>query len=245
MTVKQKIPSRLKDDAHLIETCFEIRFEPMGDDLNEIAAIPSRIISKLQNIGAMHLTMTSHNNLPPVVRDETPDLKFSATHHAEVDGYRYMFNERSIAISPIQRYPGWADFSPKVQGMLGMLDPEIIKSVIRVGYRSIDFFVGAMEGQCTLKVESPLNGLTSAQHFVLCKEDDFSIRVGVGENITMAQCGSDPGVVIDVDVSMDRELPAVAKDLKIHADRIHDCCKKVFFSLITEELIESKEPVYD
>ncbi|MDX8409457.1 MAG: TIGR04255 family protein [Mariprofundales bacterium] len=239
-------PIRLEDDTHLIDTCFEIRFNPVGEGVNEHAAIPSLILSELQKLGKVHLEMTNQSNLPLVVRDETPDLKFAATHRAEVSDYRYMFNEKSISISPIAHYPGWAVFSPTVETMVKTLvELNIIKSVIRIGYRSIDFFPGSMEGKCTLKVKSPLGCVSSAQHFMLCKKKDISIRVGVGENVTITQRSDEPGVMIDVDASMDNDLPATTDGLMQHAKSIHDCCKRTFFSLLEQELIKSKGPIYE
>lgn len=238
------IPKKLSK-CPLVDALIEIRFEASVPN----SAVFGMIYSHLKDNFPGNIINLPVSQLPEQIREKDPNLKFRPLYRIESSKVILQIGTNVISVSSIIPYIGWNELSSNAEKVIDVLiKNEIINRVTRLGHRYINFFSEDVLPKLELYLKK--GDTISKDHF-----ENTYIRTTIVENnftnliqiMNDAHYGSgnsnvQEGSIIDIDSFCEYEGDSFLVNYKDELLKSHKSEKKVFFSLLNRELIESLEP---
>jgi uncharacterized protein (TIGR04255 family) len=164
------------------------------------------------------------------------------------------FGDRVISFSS-QSYPGWSVFKQE-SSMLAraLLDTGLLASVERFSFRYLNVFseveIGRRLSMLNLRLEvaGSAPSETGLQLRFEQQSGDFRTIVNVWPDAAAklrVDSTSRRGLLLDVDTVYSGPLPTFFEDCPSLLEEAHVTLKSTFFSMLTNETLESLGPIYE
>lgn len=242
-----RIPIKL-NLCPIIESVFEIRFDSKLDANIVFALIYGKLKDDFPKIEALPLS-----EMPASLRDTDPDLKYQPAyklHYKDNDNIVLQICAKSVGFSFTPEYCGWKEFSSFVKHYLSVIhETGVVGRVVRIGFRVINFIDGnVFDGEkIRLKIHLGKEEIPYKETSIktVFSDGDYHSTVSIVNNAQLKKVAPvRSGSVIDVDtfsVSCERFFDNASDFL----ENIHKVEKNVFFSLLTDQYLESMQPEYE
>lgn len=239
------LPSQL-DKCPLVDALIEIRFETtiVG------SAIFGLIYNLISDDFKGNVTNLPILQIPEQIRKTDPSLRFKPLYRIDSDEYVLQIGDDVLCISSKVPYVGWNKLSSRTIELINkIVDTKIINKVIRIGHRYVNFFEGDIMDKLTISKPDIKKYNTNS---ILVRidtndKDNFIDTVQITNSATYKspQTGEIlSGSLIDIDSFKEYEDNYFLENIKEEINKVHQCEKNIFFSLLKEEFLESLKPSY-
>ncbi len=235
----EKVPKKISP-CPITEAVVELRFESKLPP----EVIPGVVFSPLKSMFPK-IEALPVMQLPPVIRDNDPNLKFSPQYKLSNNDFIFQIGPRCLSIVCPKDYKGWTRFSEQIDKVFDVVKGlGIIDKPIRVGVRYISFFENSDIFQ-NLKLTMNLadNSLIGSQNIVRSEFDyqNFKCVVQIANSATLN--GKTKGSSVDIDIITDKGT-TILSDFKGIVSAAHELEKKLFFSIVKPEFLKQFNPEY-
>jgi len=243
--MKKRMPLRL-EKCPLVDALIEIRFESsiIG------SAIFGIIYNLIRNDYKGPVTNLPILQVPEQIRKNDPNLKFKPLYRIEAEKYIIQIGDDVLCISSKIPYTGWGEFSSRTIELIKKISGEnIINRVLRIGHRYVNFFEGDIMDKLTIS-KPTISGYQTNNILVRTEIrdcDDFIDTVQITNSaMYKSPFNTDTllGSLIDIDSFKEYGNNYFLENLESEINKVHTCEKNMFFSLLTEEFLNSLNPVY-
>ena len=186
--------------------------------------------------------------IPAEIRSKDPNLIMQPHYKIKSDKFILMIGPKGVSLGIKGEYVGWNIFLPEVEKVFKKIgDLEIVKSVKRLGIRYINAFDFDIYEKIKLKVNLENGNLKHKNLFikteVVC--GNFISTLQVANNATGTINDKQfSGSIIDIDTYITRDIEAFFSNYKDLLIEGHKEEKKLFFSLLSSEYLETLNPEY-
>ena len=237
----------------MIEAIWQVQFQPVeNQSIAEI--LPGVIFTTLRaEIPGLQLKRLPAAEIPPIVAQHDPNLRFAAKYRIESPESPFIFQVGDQIVTVNCRKPdsGWARFKPQVLRLASLLDETgVIVRPQRHSIRYVDL----------LTLESPPS--LSSLRMALAIGDleiqgrPLQLRVELSDEgcqhvlqvVTPAQInlpeGEETGTLIDLETVSELKGNSLS-ELDEDLERIHVASKRLFFAqVLTQDAIKRMDPEY-
>lgn len=187
--------------------------------------------------------------LPDQLREQDPGFRFKPHYKIENSGFIIQIGPDVLTISSKMPYLGWSVFESHVFHILAtVIKRGIISKVTRLGHRYINFFPGNVFPDLNIEF-SMCNGSyipTGTIIYTETKDGEFINTLQLSNNATSEKDGIVTyGTVIDIDTYRIFDHISFIDTYEENIDIAHKTGKKIFFSLLKDELLNSLNPIYE
>jgi uncharacterized protein (TIGR04255 family) len=236
MDITRGLPKKITPDP-IIDCNFEIRFTTTSST-EEIFGLLYGALKE----GYPSLQMT---NIPPVIRDQDPNLAFYAEAFLANEHFQIGISKRALSIGCKTPYVGWAQYSKEIEAKLQALlsIPSLVILIQRIGLRYINFFEGIVPMSEVIDLgisffnEKQYNRKNVGVRTELAK-GDISFMLNASDNASTNIKPTVVGNLLDIDVSCSAGLESSLPRLIELVDRLHNEEKALFFSLLRQEFVD-------
>lgn len=234
-----KLPRKISP-CPITEAVVELRFE---------SKLPPEVIPGIA-FGALHKMFPKMETLPimqlpPAIRDNDPNLKFSPQYRLSNNDFIFQIGPRCFSVVCPREYKGWTKYSEQIEKVFDeIVKLNIIDKPTRVGVRYISFFEN-LDIFPNLKMSLTLanNSLVGSQNIVRSEFDyqNFKCVVQLANAATMNK--KTHGSSIDIDIITDKSA-TILTDFKSIVKSAHDLEKKLFFGILQPDFLNTFNPEY-
>jgi len=245
-----KIPVRLKKEP-LLEAVWEIRFSGAKSPVADL--LPGMLFKSFPGKYGTAVKLPIADIPAPVVEHD-PNLRYAPKIRLEEENQAIQIGDRVVSLSCRRPYSGWKQFSTDIHDLAKVVqETGLIGKLERFSLKYIDL----------IELDRPL-GLSCLNLDLKLGEHEISkrpvrLRTEIKENnlvhiiqiISPAEVGLPgvdgrlKGVLVDIDsikrMTDDESWDALYRRL----DDVHASCKKMFFSILKPETVNSLEPEYE
>jgi uncharacterized protein (TIGR04255 family) len=242
-----KLPRKI--DCHITEAIYEIRFTAVEQQDVFVGMVLFSLkdyITKPEQLPIMQL--------PLAIRNEDPDLRYSATHKADFKSNANLkigIGPRVIFFSNTTPYLGWEAWSSSFIPIVKIvLELDLIKEVERTGLRYINVYKHSILDK--IKLNLSMDGSQILKPFSSIRiefSDDNYIKVlSIINNGFINRDGAPVfrGSAIDIDclrkINLNR-IEFLANFVSV-TEQSHKVEKDFFFSLLTDDFLQTLNPIY-
>lgn len=226
----KKIPPSLHlKDCKIVDSICEIRFNsayPRG--------IASGVITAMLRI--TELEPLSTLQIPEQIRNFDEQFRFAPHYKGKFEDTNVQFGDSVVVISSPMPYTNWADFRKKIEAIVnGLIQNNLITSVIRVGRRTINFYKkDDVLPNLDFEIVHKIDLERIEYHYVEAyKNNDVTVRLMISDQ---AVIDGENGSAIDIDSFIENEINV--ENVMSSIDSIHISGKEVFFTLLKDEFIK-------
>lgn len=248
--MKNRIPVRLKKEP-LLEAIWEIRFfgakSPVADLLPGM--LFNSFPGKYDTVAKMPVA-----DIPAPIVMHDPNLRYAPKIRLEGANQAVQIGDRVVFLSCRRPYSGWDRFSADIRELAEAVQKtELIDRLERFSLKYIDLIelekpVGLAHLNLELKLGEYELAAKPVQLRTEIKENDLIHIIQIISPAEVALPGTEgrlKGVLVDID-----SIKPMADDeswdaLQQRLDDVHTACKKMFFSILKPETVESLEPEYE
>lgn len=243
--MNKRMPLRL-EKCPLVDALIEIRFESsiIG------SAIFGIIYNLIRNDYNGTVTSLPILQVPEQIRRNDPNLKFKPLYRIEAEKYIIQIGDDVLCISSKIPYTGWGEFSSRTIELIKKISGEnIINRVLRIGHRYVNFFEGDIMDKLTIS-KPTISGYQTNNILVRTEIrdcDDFIDTVQITNSATYKSPFNTEtllGSLIDIDSFKEYGNNYFLENLEKEINKVHTCEKNMFFSLLTDDFLDSLNPVY-
>lgn len=241
MTLPKKI-----DPCPIIDALVEIRFETNIFK----SAVFGFVYKQIQAYYPGEVTQLPILQLPEQLREQDPSLKFKPLYRIENPDFIIQIGPDVLCISSKIPYNGWDLFLEHVFFIISQLtDQKIVKRVIRLGHRYINFFEGNIWDCLSLttpKIASYVSNNTLIRSELI--DGNFINIVQIADSAKYKATDSSTersGSIIDIDTFREYDDNYFTQNIKSELNQAHLCEKKLFFSLLNPQYLNTLNPEYD
>lgn len=238
----KKIPLKITPDT-IITAFFEIRFRPAVKE--ELMPLLYPILIK----DYPKMAPKKHP-IPAEFRGLDPNLRYLADYTFSNDVFSISLGNNVLVFEYVSAYTGWKDFYHNIEKVLQATHEEPwFSKTERLGLRYINIIEGNETIESTLDFPLKLNlENVVAKNRVFISEfvnDTIAVKTTIAESGTIRREKEvRKGISIDIDVSRTQDLAAIGVDLLPVITALHDQEKFVFFNILKQEFIDSRNPQY-
>lgn len=243
--MNEKLPAKV-GNCPIIDALIEIRFETTLVRSAVFGVIYSSIMGEYPG-RVINLPILQ---LPEQIRDVDPNLKFKPLYRIEGERFIVQIGPDVLCISSKIPYVGWRDFAQhSCEVIRKIISSSIIKRVVRIGHRYVNFFEGDITNCLTMSF-SMTEGYDVENILIRSevKDGEFIDTLQYSNNATYkAEQSPDEqhGSLIDIDVFREYDNDCFISNVEEEINKAHSCGKKLFFSLLKPELLNCLNPSYD
>lgn len=221
----------------------EVRYEPKAPG----EAIFGLIYSRFKD-GYPTIMKQPVLQIPEAIRDTDMNLRYLPEYRLMAEDFSLLVGRRTFAVSNVGEYRGWDNFYARMLQALEVLnDMSLIENVSRIGLRYINAFEFDILEQSTLKVTLDKHPLPSTNTHIVAKipARQFNHVMKVVNN-TEIKSGQRVfmGSVIDIDTAFEPSGAILYQDIPELIADAHEEEKRLFFSLLSEQYLETLNPEY-
>lgn len=223
----------------IIDALFEVRFT---SNINHNAVF-GIIYNALQN-DFRKVENLPILQLPEIVRTSDPNLAFKPHYRISNDDFVVQIGPDVLTISSFPKYVGWNLFSKKIFEILQKLENiRIINKIERIGIRYVNFFDFNIFENINLRVCIDSNDILYKNTVIRTEieQEGFNSTLQIANNATN---NSRIGSIIDIDTFSNLNLETFFKNKEEIINNGHTNEKKLFFSLLKTEFLNTLNPTY-
>jgi len=223
----------------VIDALVEIRFIPNTHPNAVFGLIYSALQNSFPNVENLPILQ-----IPEPLRNIDPNLKYKPHYKISDTEYVVQIGSDVISISSYPNYSSWSSFYNKIIDVLNSIEKSsVIKTVLRVGIRYINFFENDIYNKINLNIS--INNSTIDYKSTVFRTEiiksDFVNTLQVANNINnMDRIGS----LIDIDTSTMTNLDKFFTEKDKILNKGHQYEKEIFFSLLKNDFLNSLNPEY-
>ncbi len=236
----KKIPKKITP-CPINEAIFELRFES-----NLSAEIIPGILFNELNSEFPTIERLPILEMPQVIRDSNPNLKYSPHHVFQSEEYRFQVGPNAFSLICPKEYVGWGNFKEKIEFILEAVKAvSLIKQPVRTGLRYINLFENKNIFE-SLKIDLSIDGnpLIDHQNYIRSEFDYSGYKCLLSISNQSKTADADQASVVDIDI-----IKKISNEGDINYPDIitksHTTEKEIFFSLLKEEYLETFNPEYE
>lgn len=240
-----KLPKKI-EPCPIIDALIEIRFETSIFK----SAVFGLVYQLIQPDYPGNVVPLPILQLPEQLREQDPNLKFKPLYRIENDNFIIQIGCDVLCISSKVPYRGWdLFFNHTVYIIKKLTDANIINRVIRLGHRYINFFEGNI-WEC-LSITAPKIGFYKSSNTLIRSElidGDFINVVQITDSAKYKAnefSSERSGSIIDIDTIREYSDDYFTQNIKSELTQVHLCEKKLFFSLLDHQYLNTLKPEYD
>jgi len=225
----------------LVTSTIELRFTSQIPSKSLFPAVYKAFLDDLPNFEL--------SNLPPEIKVNNPLLNYAPDYVLSNENFKLSFSNSVLTFEHVSEYQFWKNYFPFVskcfQTFFKIVNTEFIERV-GVRYASV---LDKTESASQVLISVPSLELANYdqkfEHYrTTIKLDNVSILLQIFDNAKAVKKNQAiSGVYIDIDASFNDKL-APNEDVLKMIDRLHDEQKKLFFSLLRPEYINTLNPKY-
>lgn len=225
----------------IIDALVEIRFLPKYDDVVIPGLLYPHIADRYGTFQKLPIA-----DIPENLRKSDPNLSFKPIYKFSNDSFVVQVGPDVLTISSFPNYSGWDDFSEEIKFVLSkMIDLKLFDKVIQLGFRYINFFESDIFEK--VKVEINIDGgfdyLKKTTLRTNHIEDVFNCSLHISSDVIFND--SQNGSIIDIELVTNQELEKLLYNDFSLIEKAHNIEKKMFFSLLKKDFLDSLKPVYN
>jgi uncharacterized protein (TIGR04255 family) len=238
-----KIPQKITP-CPIVEAIIELRFD---SDLPS-EAIFGIFYGRLKNDYEKKVDTLPIVQIPESIRNQDPNLRFQPHYRLRSGDFILQIGPKSISLASTREYVGWNEFSKKIDTTISSIsDIGVIKHVLRVGLRYINIFDFNIFDRINLKLKVGDDPFKASQITLRSslKSEELNSNLQIA-NESKIEVGKilKKGSVIDIDTSIERISGISLKEISSLMNMAHIEEKKIFFSLLDTEYLNSLNPEY-
>jgi uncharacterized protein (TIGR04255 family) len=242
------LPDALARDT-IIECVFEMRFAAGHPSVAEL--LPGLLFGKLSH-HFTSLTRMPLGQVPNVLREQNPQLRYLPTQGLEGPNLRMMFGPHVAGVSFPKPYVGWKKVRPIIlECMEALLGTKLTGQPERFALKYVNLFqqgrdefdltqttlrlsLGDFElGSTYVRAEIARNGCTTV------------VDIASGGKILATPTGPETsGVIVSVDVALNKLGAGASGTISDDLELLHSTEKEIFFGLLAKQTIEKLGPTY-
>lgn len=242
-----KLPEKLRRQP-VVEALFELRFTPTKESVGDV--LVGMLYSKLPTYEKIEpLPIAS---VPREMREKQEPLRYLASHRLVGNGKHIAVGDRVLGFGYAPVYQGWRNFREDIVLVLNTLrQTQFVAAAERYSLKYVNILEAPSQDQLSLlNARFELAGEPASYvGFRLRTERHGSGSITIIELSTDATVRlpdrSRTGLLLTVDTICNQSPNEVLDDPYRHLDRLHETCKATFFGLLTEDAINSMEPVWE
>lgn len=237
-----KIPKKITP-CPLIDAVVEVRFE--SDVLPDaiFGIIYQKIKSEYPKVDKLPILQ-----LPDEIRFKDPNLKYNAYYRLTSRPFVVQIGPKVLTVSCPGEYIGWEAFFPKILETFDLLkELDIVDRIVRLGIRYINYFEFDIFEKINLRLMLKDDLLQSNQAMIKTQiqDDQFINTLQIANNATVTvEEKIIEGSIIDIDTYLDKEIENFFANMQNLITEAHETEKRLFFSLLKEEFLETLNPEY-
>ncbi len=241
------LPARLLPDP-LVSCTAELRFKPVLDQKAVIGAVYYKLREQFPTLETLLA-----DELPEALQAQDPDFGYRPQVRAYNEQFQVFLAEQSITVGVRGTYPGWVAFAAAIQDVLRQVQElQVVGEVQRVGLRYVSFFEGNIFPGLNLMLNLPsYDGLRLPSSLLMrLPAPNCEHVLQLANFIDRAQASGQPtdnqmlGTVVDIDTMPTAPLTDFFAQLPQLLNLLHDAEKKLFYSLLTDEFLQTLHPEY-
>lgn len=249
--MNKKLPIRT-EKCSIIDALIEIRFETSLFS----NAVFGLIYEAIREDYPDNVEKLPILQLPEQLREQDPGLKFKPHYKIENERFIVQIGPDVLTVSSKMPYPGWGIFESQVFYILEkVIKRRIISKVLRLGHRYINFLPGNILPELNMEF-SVCNSLYDTLETAIrteIKDGEFTNTLQLSNSVILEKDDKLlKGSIIDIDTyrsfkdlsftdSYEEYIDAYKGNINI----AHNIGKRLFFSLLKEDLLNSLNPIYD
>ena len=211
------------------EVVFGVVYQEFSKDFSAITTLPSAFVQ-------------------PEFLKANPALSHQPTHRLDGNDLTLLVGSDNFAVGMRGQYPGWAKLKPSFLGVFNRFDAlGISKRLERFGLRYINFFDSDILSRLNLQYSIKGQSLGDTQTFfrTVLGRRKYRLSLQVMNGVTLPSLPGQLGSLIDIDTFLNKpDTRNRAQSVEEFLNGAHDEEKKLFFDLLTDELLKSLNPVY-
>lgn len=237
----KRIPRKIDDT--IFSSTLEIRFLLNIPDNELLGRLLKVLLPKFPKFEPV-------NTIPAPLRALDVQFKYAPEYQFSNDELLINVSKQSIAFEYPTAYKGWDHFQERVSAVLASLDTlKIFEHTERIGLRYINVLGETLSVKDVLEVQLnvELDGFTERN---ITFRNELSIGntsaiINILQNGIVNRNNSQKhGFIVDVDVFTAMNIPIVGSGLLPLINDLHEKEKSVFFNILKQQFIDSKNPVY-
>ncbi len=186
--------------------------------------------------------------LPEPIRAVDPNLMYQPHYKLRNANLVLQVGPRVASLSNSKEYMGWDDFSRKLIEVFSRLQKlSIVKAVERLGIRYINLFKDDIYNNINLRIlmdDQPLRTLRKTLRAEL-EDSGFITTLQIANPAKIQlQTQAIEGSVIDIDVARQSFDTDFFQDMEDILQKGHNIEKKLFFTLLKKEFLNTLNPEY-
>lgn len=239
----KKIPKKIDDT--IVSSTFEVRFTLSINENEFLGHLLDILKPKYPKF------QTTNQGIPAAMWAIDPQFKYFPEYQFSNDEFTILIGKHSMVFEYLSEYKGWDHFCSQLKAVLSEIDKlkKIFHVTERLGLRYINLLGdnAKLEDVLDLKLKIEFDNLEQKNisfrnEIVL---DNANVIINIFENGTVTRMNKvSTGLVIDVDVSTTGNLPTVGTLLLPFIEDLHQKEKYVFFNILTQKFVESRNPIY-
>ncbi len=239
-----KIPSKIVP-CPITEAIMEVRFDSEFDEGAVFGVIYNQIKDEFEKTVNLPIL-----EIPSSLRKTDPSLLYLPYYRLEFKANKNVLIQvgpRVFSVILTKDYPGWEDFLARIEYGLEKLEKsEVVSRVTRFALRYINFFDENILSKSNLAIKlnnEQLNGLNTTMRLEI-PDGDFLNILSIS-NHAIKQNGLEivKGSTIDIDTTIENELPNFFINRSDIIDACHDAEKKLFSSLLSDEYVKTLKEI--
>lgn len=245
-----KLPKRLEHQP-LVETLLEIRIggaeQPMAD------VLPGLVFSQMSGLFSRTEALPLAS-IPRLMREKEENLRFKAHHRLIGDKFVLSVGDHVIALSRMAPYGGWEEFRETLHQVIDVVESaDLVDDIVRFSMKSLNVIPQFTDRQLDMvRINVALNDQPLPDRgFRLrteTKDEQFIRIIEIAPNAHPATRlgGEFKGLQLNVDCIREIAEEDGSWDLvRGELEELHSECKRLFFSLLTDDTLEALGPEYD
>jgi len=187
--------------------------------------------------------------LPDEVRSNDPSLLFQPYYRLLNNDYILQIGPRMVSLSP-KTYPGWTTFHHYTTDIFeNILSAQVAVKIERIGLRFINSFTNQnilSDLNISLQILGKPHNDSATYIRTIIEEERFASTLQIASNANFTKENkSVKGSIIDIDTYLTSLVDANIEAIKEPINDAHSIAKNLFFGLLSDQLLQKLEPVYD
>ncbi len=186
--------------------------------------------------------------LPMFIRSNDPKFKFSPELRLKNHDFQVQVGPQTVSVICPKEYKGWSKYFERIKGAFGKISKlDIVRKPDRIGLRYIAFFEQVnIFKNINVKLELASNSLDEEQNILRSEFDyeGFKCITQIYNKVSIQAQEKRLGSSIDIDIIKKDDGTLLSK-YEDHIQKAHKIQKKIFFSLLNNEFLQTLNPEYE
>ncbi len=231
----------------LVDALIEIRFIPHASVKSLVFALVYAKVHEMFNKSVVTLPLFQ---MPEPIRENDKNLKYKPLYRLEGEDAILQIGPNVICISSHIPYIGWTKFLKIVKEVINSIDNRVLDTVIRLGHRYVNFFENDITDLLTVNIIEPEDFISKSKQFRMdFSIDSFNNAVQVSNAAMYRPAPGKPeisGSLVDIDTSREyTDGRFFISNMEKELNTAHSSEKRLFYSLLSKDLLTSLDPIYE